>query len=267
MEFLTEILAWATGLIDSLADLVTDSPITYLIILAMAAVDVIAPIIPAEATVTAASVLAGQGTLNILWVMVAAGLGAFIGDNIAYWIGRAAGRPLVEKVLRGNTEQLDKVQEQFDKRGGIFVIIGRFVPGGRTAVAIGAGILHFSWARFLFYDAIAAVIWAFQAAIPGYIGGSLIQDRPWLAMVFGFALSALLAGGIALFQRWWDRRKRVPVEVPIQPAVVGIGGVDAKIAAKVGPGPESPEDDEGEPAEAQQEPEASEEDGDDAPTN
>ena len=243
MELLTEILTWATGLIDSLADLVTDSPITYLIILAMAALDVIIPIIPAEATVTAAAVLAGQGKLNIVWVMVAAGVGAFIGDNIAYLIGRAAGRPLVEKVLRGNTEQLDKVQEQFDKRGGIFIIIGRFVPGGRTAVAVGAGILHFNWVQFIIYDAIAAVIWAFQAAIPGFIGGSLIQDRPWLAMIFGFALSALMAGGIALFQRWWDRRKHVPVEVPIQPAVVGIGGVDAKIVAKIGPGPVDGDDD------------------------
>jgi membrane protein DedA with SNARE-associated domain len=235
MELLTEIFTWATGLIDSLAELVTDSPITYLIIMLMAALDVIIPIIPAEATVTASSVLAGQGKLNIVWVMVAAGLGAFIGDNIAYWIGRAAGRPLVEKVLRGNTEQLDKVQEQFDKRGGIFIIIGRFVPGGRTAVAVGAGILNFSWAQFLIYDAIAAVIWAFQAALPGFIGGSLIQDRPWLAMIFGFALSAIMAGSIALFQRWWDKRKQVPVEVPIQPAVVGIGGVDAKIAEKLGP--------------------------------
>ena len=57
-------------------------------------------------------------------------------------------------------------------------------------------------------DAIAAVIWAFQAAIPGFIGGALIQDRPWLAMVFGFVLSGLLAGGIALGQHWWERRKR-----------------------------------------------------------
>ena len=250
MELLTEIFTWATGLIDSLAELVTDSPVTYLIIMLMAALDVIIPIIPAEATVTAASVLAGQGKLNIVWVMIAAGLGAFIGDNIAYWIGRAAGRPLVEKVLRGNTEQLDKVQEQFDKRGGIFIIIGRFVPGGRTAVAVGAGILHFNWVQFVIYDAIAAVIWAFQAALPGFIGGSLIQDRPWLAMIFGFALSAIMAGGIALFQRWWDRRKHVPVEVPIQPAVVGIGGVDAKIAAKLGPGADAQEDAVAEPADA-----------------
>jgi len=247
MELLTDIFAWITESIDSLTALVTDSPLTYLIIFAMAAIDVIVPIIPAEATVTAAAVLAGQGTLNIVWVMIAAGLGAFVGDNVAYWIGRAAGRPLVQKVLRGNTEQLDKVQEQFDKRGGIFIIIGRFVPGGRTAVAVGAGILHFNWLQFIVYDAIAAVMWALQASIPGFIGGSLIQDRPWLAMTFGFVLSALMAGGIALAQRWWDERKAVEVEVPIKPAVVGIGGVDAKIRHAVGMGTKRQEPDANEP--------------------
>jgi membrane-associated protein len=228
MDTLTEILAWATGLIDSLAALVTDSPITYLAILFMAALDVVAPILPAEATVTAAAVLAGQGRLNVLWIMIAAGVGAFIGDNVAYWIGRAAGRPLVKRVLRGNTRQLAAVEEQFHRRGGTFVIVGRFVPGGRTAVAIGAGVLHFSWPRFIVFDAIAAVIWAFQAALPGYIGGSLIHDRPWLAMAFGFVLSALLATSIALFQRWREGQRAR--EVPIKPAVLGIGGVDAALA-------------------------------------
>jgi membrane protein DedA with SNARE-associated domain len=159
--------------------------------------------------------------------MLAAGLGAFVGDNVAYWVGRAAGRPLIKRVLRGNTEQLDIVQEQFDRRGGIFVIVGRFIPGGRTAVAIGAGVLHFSWPQFLVYDGIAAVIWAVQAALPGFIGGALIQDQPWLAMVIGFGLSAVMAGGIYLFQR---RRDKVRAkETPVKPAVIGMGGVDASI--------------------------------------
>ncbi len=227
MDLLTEILTWATGLIDSLAELVTDSPLTYLLIFVMAAVDVLAPIIPAEATVTAAAVLAGQGTLNILWVMVAAGLGAFVGDNVAYWIGRAAGRPLVERVLRGNTRQLEAVQEQFHRRGGTFIIVGRFVPGGRTAVAIGAGVLHFRWLRFVAYDAVAAVIWAFQAALPGFVGGVLIHDQPWLAMVFGFGLSVLLAGSIAIVQR--RREGERARGLPLKPAVIGISGVDAAL--------------------------------------
>lgn len=227
MDALAQLFGSITELIDSLTALVTDSPVTYLLIFAMAALDVIVPVLPAEATVTAAAVLAGQGTLSILWVMLAAGVGAFIGDNVAYWIGRAAGRPLVERVLRGNIAQLEVVEEQFDRRGGMFVIIGRFIPGGRTAVAIGAGILHFAYAQFVVYDAIAAVVWAFQAAVPGFIGGTLIGDQPWLAMVIGFALSALLAFGIALYQRRRDRVRAT--ELPVKPAVVGIGSVDAVI--------------------------------------
>jgi membrane protein DedA with SNARE-associated domain len=230
MDTVVDLLGQLAAFIDSLTALVTDSPLTYLVIMGMAALDVLLPILPAEATVTAAAVLAGQGQLNIAWVMVAAGIGAFIGDNVAYWIGRVAGRPLVERLLRGNTEQLDGVAEQFRKRGGVFIVIGRFIPGGRTAVSIGAGVLEFSWPRFLLFDAIAAVVWSIQAALPGYIGGSLIREQPWLALIVGFVLSALLAGGIALGQRWWDRRRHFEVEVPIKPSVVGIGGVDARLS-------------------------------------
>ena len=100
------------------------------------------------------------------------------------------------------------------------MVIGRFVPGGRTATAIGAGVVHFSWPKFVAYDALAAVVWAFQAAIPGFIGGRLISDRPWLAILFGFVLSATLALAIWLFQRWWSRSH--PDAVPVRPQVVGI---------------------------------------------
>ena len=207
MDWLTEILTWLSELIDSLAALVTDSPITYVVLFALAAIDPILPILPAEAAVTAAAVLAGQGHLSIGAVMLAAGLGAFVGDNVAYWIGRAAGRPLVMRVLRGRSDRLAVVEEQFRRRGGVLIIVGRFIPGGRTAVAVGAGVLHFDWLRFLAYDAVAASIWAFQAALPGYIGGVVVADRPWLAMLVGFGLSMLLAASIALAQRWWDGRR------------------------------------------------------------
>jgi membrane protein DedA with SNARE-associated domain len=206
MDTLTEILAWAGDVIDSLAALVTDSPVTYLVIFALAALDPLLPILPAEGAVTAAAVLAGQGKLTLAWVIIAAGLGAFVGDNIAYWVGRTAGRPIIERILRGRTGQLETAEAQFRRRGGALIIIGRFVPGGRSAVAIGAGALRFQWRRFIAYDALAALIWALQAALPGYVGGVLIADRPWLALLVGFALSILLAATLAVLQRWWVRR-------------------------------------------------------------
>jgi len=220
MEQLTDLLNSLATFIDSLTQLVTDSPVTYLLIFALAAFDVIFPLLPAEASVTAAAVLAGQGKLSIAAIIVAAALGAFVGDNVAYWIGRLAGRPLIGRLLRGDMSRLESVDKQFHERGGLFVIVGRFIPGGRTAVAIGAGVLHFSWPKFVAYDAAAAGLWAFQAALPGFIGGRLITDRPWLAILFGFALSAALAISIVLVQRWLNRGR--PVETPVRPAVVGI---------------------------------------------
>lgn len=227
MDQLTAIFNWATSLIDSLTRLVTDSPVTYLVIFASAAIDPVFPVIPSEAVITTSAVLAGQGKLTIIWIILAAALGAFVGDNVTYWIGRAAGRPLVERVLRGNTRQLQAIEEQFAERGGTFVIVGRFVPGGRTAVGIGAGVLHFPWPQYLAYEALAAGVWAVQAALPGYIGGTLIQDQPWLALVIGFGLSALVAGGAALFQR---RRNRLrALEAPVKPAVIGFGTANAEV--------------------------------------
>src|SRR6187399_2323749 len=124
MDQLAELFNSLTQFIDSLSQLVTDSPATYVLIFALAAFDVIFPLLPAEASVTAAAVLAGQGKLSIAGVVAAAGLGAFVGDNVAYWIGRIAGRPLIIRLLRGNMSQLDRVQEQFRRRGGLFVVIG-----------------------------------------------------------------------------------------------------------------------------------------------
>ena len=57
----------------------------------------------------------------------------------------------------------------------------------------------------------------------------------------------VLAAGIALSQRWWDRRRHVVVEVPIKPAVVGIGSVDARIAPTIEASPDEQPMDPGDP--------------------
>jgi membrane protein DedA with SNARE-associated domain len=177
------------------------------LVFGLVALDVLFPILPAEGSVLIAAVLAGTGTLSIAWVVVAAALGAFVGDNVAYWIGRTAGRPLIERVMRGHAERLAQVGAQFRDRGGSFIIIGRFVPGGRTAVSVGAGVLHYPWLRFIAYDAVAAVIWALQAAIPGYIGGVVFADRPWIGLAIGIVLAVLITATVEGIRRIRERRR------------------------------------------------------------
>ena len=126
-------------------------------------------------------------------------------------VTRPTGRPVIERVLRGRLDRLEAAERQFEKRGGILILVGRFIPGGRTLSSMSAGALGFSWPRFIAWDILAAVIWSIQAALPGYIGGVVVADQPWLAMLVGFSLSLLFAGGIAIGQQWWRRRHAVDV--------------------------------------------------------
>ena len=201
-----------TGYFDSLANLVSDSPWTYLLIFGLAALDVLFPVVPSETVVILSGVLAGTGHLNIGLVIATAALGAFVGDNTGYWIGRTAGSSLAERYLKGDRRaQIDKAEAQIQERGGYFIIIGRFVPGGRTVVVLACGLLKLSWARFMAFDAIASIIWAAQAGLAGYLGGRAFEDNPWLGLVVGAVLASLVVGSAEGWRRvraWRARRAR-----------------------------------------------------------
>ena len=53
--------------------------------------------VPGETALIACGVLASQGSLSIVWVIVVAILAAIIGDNLGYWAAREGGRPLLER--------------------------------------------------------------------------------------------------------------------------------------------------------------------------
>ena len=124
-----------------------------------------------------AGLLCVVGDLSLGWVILAGALGAFAGDNISYALGRFVGRPAQERFLNGERSQraLAWARGQLAKRGGLVVILGRYVPGGRTAVTFTAGLTHYSYPRFAGYDVIAAVTWATYAALLGYFGGRVLR--------------------------------------------------------------------------------------------
>lgn len=182
-------------------------PLPYLIVLAMAAIDVLFPIIPSEAVVLLAAVLAGSGHLEVALVALAAALGAFIGDNVAHGIGRSMGRPLTERILKGRMDRLEWIESQIGRHGPSLIITGRFLPGGRSLVAIGSGVLKMRWLKYALFDALAVTIWSLQVVIPGYIGGSAFSERPWIGFVTGALISLGVVATIEAI-RWLLRQRR-----------------------------------------------------------
>jgi hypothetical protein len=76
------------------------SPLTYLAVLGACALDAVVPIVPSEAVVIAASILATKGELSIWLIALAAAAGGFLGDSGSYVLGRTAGTSAARRLFR-----------------------------------------------------------------------------------------------------------------------------------------------------------------------
>jgi membrane-associated protein len=171
------------------------SPLTYLAVLGACALDAVVPIVPSEAVVIAASILATQGKLLIWLVAVAAAAGGFLGDTGSYVLGRTAGAAAARRLFRSPKAKgrLSWAGEALERHGATIIVVARFVPGGRTATTFTAGMVRLSWPRFAAADAVGATLWAAYAAGLGYLGGETFERRPVSAFLFGLGVALLVA--------------------------------------------------------------------------
>lgn len=181
----------------------------YGIVLVLALLDAIVPVVPSETAVITAGVVAAGGDLSLPLIVGAAALGAFLGDNTAYLIGRRFGVRAQNRFFSGAKARArtDWAERQLDERGGQLIVVARFIPGGRTAVTLSAGTLRYPWRRFLVFDAVAALVWASYAALLGYFGGHAFEEAPWKGLVLALAIGFALGGAVEGV-RWLLRRQR-----------------------------------------------------------
>jgi membrane protein DedA with SNARE-associated domain len=190
----------------SFVDAVSGSAWTYAIVFAVSALDAFFPVVPSEATVITAAVLAASGDLRIELIIPAAAVGAICGDNVSYWVGRTLGERIAERVFKGERRRLlDRAHRTLEERGGYLIVVGRFIPGGRTAVTFAAGSLDWPWTRFIVFDIAAGVIWASYASLLGYLGGKTFENSTWKGLLLAFGGAVLFTGTIELV-RWYRKR-------------------------------------------------------------
>ena len=169
---------------------------TYLVIAGVALADAMLPVLPAETLIILGGVLAARGDLSLPLVIVAGGLGAWAGDNITYQIGGAANRKgKTPEDLHGRFGRLLAWAEAaLATRGSSVLIIGRFVPGGRTALAFSAGYVGFPRHRFAGSSFLAAAIWATYSGLIGLFGGTVFERQWWLGLLAGLLVTAVITG-------------------------------------------------------------------------
>lgn len=150
--------------------------------------------LPSETALVAAAIYAGStGQLSIISVLIAALVGAVIGDSFGYLIGRSLGWPFLLRYGRriGLTgERLRIGRMLFSRHGGTVVFAGRFVAFLRVLAASLAGASGMAWPRFLLFDSTGAAAW-----ISVFGGSAYLLGTQAHRLLGPLGLLVLTAGG------------------------------------------------------------------------
>jgi len=178
------------------------SPWLYVVIFVLVAVDGFIPVAMSEAVIIGLGAMSATGSPHLALLAGAAVAGGIAGDRISYYVGRKAGG-----LIRNGKLAAAKVraEQALLRQGGAAIVVGRFIPYGRTATTLTAGSVALRRAPFYLGSAVSNVLWAAYSIGLGRLGGVAFADSPVLAAGFGIALGFLLAGLHTAGKRLWRR--------------------------------------------------------------
>jgi membrane protein DedA with SNARE-associated domain len=149
---------------------------------------------PGQTLLMAAAVEAAEGRMSIGLLLLVVTTAAVFGNSIGYAIGRWGGRAALNK-LKVNTQRQQRLDDLFRRRGGVVVLLARFLDGLRQLNGIAAGVLQMPWWTFTAYNIAGAILWTCAWGLGTYFLG---RDIHFLAAFFHKHSGWLYAVGVGI---------------------------------------------------------------------
>jgi membrane protein DedA with SNARE-associated domain len=198
-------------LLDALASL----PLvpTYLVLMALSALENVFPPVPADTAVALGAFLARRGEVSVVPLAALCWLANVGSAAGTYVLARRHGRGFFRdgwgrKMMP--PEVLSALEEAYERWGVAGIFLSRFLPGLRAAVTPFAGVAGLPPARALVPAAAASAIWYAFLAFAGY---ELAQNWDAVKALVAdtnraLGIAALVLGGAAAAWLWRRSRRR-----------------------------------------------------------
>ena len=163
-------------------------------------------VVPSGVATSVATVLALEGRMDLLEVVLAATVGGALGDSVGFFIGRTWGVRVLSGQGRFATAARKKHQGLnafFGRHPGYSVTLARLISFVRTLMPMAAGMSGLSYRRYLPYELVGLVGWA---AI--YVATGAVARESWemaTQLVGAASVTLFLVVGLTL---WVVLRRR-----------------------------------------------------------
>ena len=131
--------------------------------------------ISSEITFGFAGVLAYEGHLSLVLVIIIGTLAELAGSSTAYGLGRMGGRHTVERYRRYllmTRKDVERGERFFDRRGAWSVAVARVIPLVRAFAGLVAGFMEVPVLAFEVFNLAGTLVWATALSLIGYSLGS-----------------------------------------------------------------------------------------------
>jgi len=151
---------------------------------------------------SAGLVAAAKSDINIAILVVVVLAAAFFGDQIGFVIGRVVGRPYLDKRKSPRMQRMIARSEQFYEHTGWWAVVAaRFFPWIRTFVPPIAGASMMNYYKFLYANALGAVLWGAGITLAGYYAATLPWVKTSSYAIATFFICASIVSGIVNYSR------------------------------------------------------------------
>jgi membrane protein DedA with SNARE-associated domain len=174
------------------------------------AIPIIGTVVPGSTLIVATSALATEANISPWLLLVAATLGAIVGDGTSFWLGQRCHRQVLDRWPLNQFPKLIARSEMFfNHYGGASVFLARFTGVVRAFVPLIAGIVRMPARQFYVANVLSAIVWAPAHVFPGVVFGLLVTlagARP--EQIFILAVVAMILA-VAVFRvvRYFLKRR------------------------------------------------------------
>ncbi|MDH5433041.1 MAG: DedA family protein [Gammaproteobacteria bacterium] len=155
--------------------------------------------------------LIGGDVLPFYPIVIAAYLGAVIGEYISYYVGYHYHEKFLQiRFFSERKKLIEKGRVFFKKHGILGVFVSRFFGPARAVIPLVAGICEMKKRHFIWVNLVSGMIWAPAYLIPGILLGAAVsvdKQQSYIMLAFIVLISGSMVASYKSFRKWQNNEK------------------------------------------------------------